>query len=118
MKVSRSNVSCDLLCVTRTDDGAGYGRLSKRPCNRDLTRRTSVAISDYTQPFNQCEILRKFRFMKLNIPTSPITGREIGGAFARHCTGEQSRRHRRIDDHADSARLTVRQNLWFDFPAN
>jgi hypothetical protein len=118
MKVSRSNVSFDLLRVPRTDDGAGHDWISKRPRDRDLARRTSVAIRDYTQAFNQRKILRKLRIMKLNIPTSPITRREIRGAFARHCAGEQSRRHRRINDHADSARSTVRQNLWFDFPAD
>src|SRR2546421_8146648 len=118
MNLGRADVSFDLLRVASADNRAGHGRISKRPGDCYLPGRTSMAIPDFSQAFNKREILRKLRIMKLNVPTSPITRWEIRGAFTRHCAGEQSRRHRRINDHADPARSTVRQNLWFDFPAN
>ena len=49
-----------------------------------------MAFTDFTQALNQCEVLRKLWFMKLNVPASPITSREIRGAFARHRSGKQS----------------------------
>src|SRR5438552_10227476 len=118
MKVSRANVSLDLLRIASADNGAGHGWVSKRPCDRGLAGRTSVPIPDLAQAFNECQVFRQPRLMKLDIATSPITRWKTRGAFPRHRAREQSRRHWRINDHADSIRSTERQNFWFDFAPN
>src|ERR1700720_3872319 len=107
MKLNCAHVSFDLLGVASADNGAGHGWISKRPGDCYLPRRMSVAFADFAQTFNQREVLRKLRLMKLGVATSPIARWETRRASAGHCAGEQSRRHRRINNHADSVRSTV-----------
>jgi hypothetical protein len=48
MKLNSADISFDLLGAARADDRAGYGRILKRPGNRDLSRRTSMTLTDFS----------------------------------------------------------------------
>src|ERR1700730_288256 len=111
MKGGRVNVSFHLLRVACADDRAGHGRISKGPRDRNLTGRTLNPFADFSQTLNQREILRQPRLLKLDVATAPIAFRKICRSVARHRAGQQSGRHWRIDNHADSLRSTISKNL-------
>src|SRR5882724_9874318 len=74
-KVSRTDISFDLLGVARADDGASHSRIVQRPCDSDLARRPFVAFADFPQALDESEVLRELRLMKLEIATAPIAVR-------------------------------------------
>ena len=117
-KVGSADVSFNLLLVASADDGASYGGISQRPRDRDLSWRTSMLLTNFTQAFNQSEIFRELRLLKLDVATAPIAVRETCCSFARHRAGQQAGCHRRIDNHAKLVRSTIRQNLLFDLATN
>ena len=91
-----------------------YSQLKAAMQNAESFEERFWSGADLAQLFYQGKIPRQVRLSELGIAAAPVVFREPGGALARHCSGQKSRGHRGIDDHADVFALAVRQNVLFD----
>ena len=88
--------------------------MPQHPRNRHFARGPSVPRADTPQHLHQRQVLRQPRLLELHVVAPPIGCRQRIDPLARHRPGEQSRQHRRVDEHANVVLLAVRQQLALD----
>src|SRR5436190_7534 len=74
-----------------------------------------MSYGDGSQALNQRQVLGELWLLEAGGALPPVVVRKALDPLPRHGAGQQSRPHRRVDDHADSLALAERQNLVLRF---
>ncbi len=90
--------------------------MPQRPGHGDLGRRPAALPADGLQQADQPQVAGQQRFLVVGAFPPPVVGRQRRHALARHRTGQQTRRHRRVGDHAYVVVEAERQDLVLDLP--
>src|SRR5712691_6788823 len=99
-------------------DGSGDGGVAQGPGDGDFTGGAAVAGADLTKAFDEFQIFRQARVAEFRIAAAKIIGRQGGGAFACHGSGEQAGGHGCVRDHPYSLFLAIGESLGFDLAAD
>jgi len=88
----------DLGSITRAYDRTRYLGSAEYPGKGRLSCRPAMTRTHLLESFSEGKIFRELRFLKFRIASTPIPLGKVSKTLPRHCSREQSRSHRGIDN--------------------